>query len=256
MLLKDDEWIEYEYKNYNISEKQLEIIFSKVKMDIHLQKITDEDDFEDVLIEYFEQFYLDCNSNNMMNNYKKIINSAFYKDLLNSYNFEDDDVEDINHKIKIDIQSKNLDEPDIINRFKIYFGCKFSELEYKFELHNINKNKYIKEFNLTELEINEICNNVISRIENWHNDLSIFNKSCKYIFNKYLNDKLDLIRSNTRKEFEKRYETKEIIVSILGVQNISDEKYNKLIEDIYWDINELVIRSENVNDNLLIEYFN
>ena len=255
IILKDDEWIEYESENFNISEEKLEVILSKVKMDIYLNKITDEDDFEDVLIEYFEQFYLDCNSNSMIKTYKKIINSPFYENLLINYNLDNDDVEDIKYKIELDMQSKNLDEQDIINRFKIYFECKFHELKYKSKLKKIDKNVYIAELNLTKFEIDDVINDVISRIENWYYDLSIFDKSCEFIFNKYLNDKLDLIRSNTRKEFEKRYETKEIIINILGVQNISDERYNRLIEDIYLDINELVIRSENVDDNLLREYF-
>ena len=255
IILKDDEWIEYESENFNISEEKLEVILSKVKMDIYLNKITDEDDFEDVLIEYFEQFYLDCNSNSMIKTYKKIINSPFYENLLINYNLDNDDVEDIKYKIELDMQSKNLDEQDIINRFKIYFECKFHELKYKSKLKKIDKNVYIAELNLTKFEIDDVINDVISRIENWYYDLSIFDKSCEFIFNRYLNDKLDLIRSNTRKEFEKRYETKEIIINILGVQNISDERYNRLIEDIYLDINELVIRSENVDDNLLREYF-
>ena len=255
ILLKDDERIEYESENYNLSENDLEVIFSRIKRDISLNIINDDEDFEDVLIEYFEQFYEDCNANNLSHYYEKIIDSSFYKNLLENYNFNDKDVEDINHKIKLDIKSKNLDKKDLINRFKIYFECKYFELNYKSNLDSIDKNKYMDEFNLSEKEINDIINNVVSKIENWYCDLSIFNESCEVIFDKCLNEKLDLIRSLARKEFEKRYETKDIIVTVLNVQDISDKHYNRLIEDIYWDIKGLIIKPEDINDDLIREYF-
>ena len=258
ILLKDDDWIEYETENYNLSEDDLELIFNRIKKDIFLNKINEDDDFEDIILEYFEQFYLDCNSHAMINYYENIVNSSFYTELIGYYNLDDENVEDINNKIKADIQSKDLDKQDIINRFKIYFENKFLELEYKSKLENIDKNKYINEYNLYESEINDIINKVISLIENWYEDLSIFNKSCESIFNKCLNDEIDLIRSVTRKEFEKRYESKEIIINILrmqGIQKITDENYDRLIEDIYWDIKGLIIRQEDINDDLLKEYF-
>ena len=113
----------------------------------------------------------------------------------------------------------------------------------------------IFEIDIFKAKIYDVINDVISRIENWYYDLSIFNESCEVIFNKCLNEKLDLIRSLARKEFEKRYETKDIIVNVLNVQDISDEHYNRLIEDIYWDIKGLIIKPEDINDDLIREYF-
>ena len=256
LMLKDDDWINFEAENYNISEDNKEIIFSVIKHDISIGKRGFDYEIEDIIVEYFEQFSLDGNSNSMNAHYNEIINSSFYKDLLGKYPLLDNnDIEDINLKVKLDMSSDNLDKNNLIKRFRIYFENKCLEKKYKHDLMQIDKKRYLEEFNLRMYELDEIINKAIIIVENWHENLSVFNDSCNTIFKRLLTVKLDSIRSEVRREFEMRYENKDVICSILDVSIITDIKFNSMIDEIYKDINLLLIRIDDINDDLIVRYY-
>ena len=255
LMLKDDDYIDYIASNYDITDNNKEIIFSKIKHDLSKGIIAEEDDPEDIIEEYFKVFSLSNNYNQIIEYYNNLINSTFYNNLLNEYNtLTEEDIEDIHSKIKLDLNSENLDEDSIKLRLEVYFKNKFNEMNYKNELKLTNKRLYQSKYNLTLEEISEVINDAISQVEDWYKNLSIFQKTSKDIFEQVLNEKLFSIKSEIRREFERRY-NKESITVLLDIGTLNENVYDKLINKIYIDIDKLKIRYDDVNDDLIIKYY-
>lgn len=152
------------------------------------------------------------------------------------------------------MKSNNFTEEDIIKRFKIYFMNKSNEINYLEKLNLLNMEDYLK-YNLTSSEFNDIKDETLSIIKNWQDNFLLFDNSFKEIWNRQLNKKIDQIKSKTRRKFEINFNNKTVIKNILEVSELSDREFNNLKKLIFKEIDYLNIKYEDINENLIKEYY-
>lgn len=259
LLLKDHPKVKFHLiPSYGISQDDLDTIFSKLKEDIYNGIITKENDIDQVIEDYFKKYLLNNNSKEIIKYYEEYLNGESFKELIGRFNeLKQEDIEDIKNKVKDDINNENLNIEDIDKRFDIYFLKKSQEIKYSKLLENEynNINKYLKS-GLYESEIKDILNEVHEKIINWHDDWSIFDDDLDKSINKILDKKQREIRSETHLRFDELYPNKSSIRIVLELSILSEKKYEKLKNKLDKEIYNLEIRIDDINDELIIKYFN
>lgn len=259
LLLKDHPKVKFHLiPSYGISQDDLDTIFSKLKEDIYNGIITKENDIDQVIEDYFKKYLLNNNSKEIIKHYEEYLNGESFKELIGRFNeLKQEDIEDIKNKVKEDINNENLNIEDIDKRFDIYFLKKSQEIKYSKLLENEynNINKYLKS-GLYESEIKDILNEVHEKIINWHDDWSIFDDDLDKSINKILDKKQREIRSETHLRFDELYPNKSSIRIVLELSILSEKKYEKLKNKLDKEIYNLEIRIDDINDELIIKYFN
>ena len=225
-------------------------------MDIFNEIITEEDDRNTVFEEYVKKYLSENKSKELFGYFNKFILSEYFKELVREYeNLNDEDINDIKNKVKSDIESNNLTESDIKSRFEIYFSKKSLELIYiDLLVDEFEKRREYNDSGLEISEIQEIFDDIKIDINNWHENLSIFDTSLKEIIDYKISNKQREIRSETRQEFEKLFPNKKSIKEVLNRVIFKQQDYDKLKDYIYEDIYDLKIRKEHVNKELIFSY--
>ena len=244
--------------SYGISEDDFSQICTNIEIDIDEGIITNDDNPDSIIENYFKDYLSEINSNEILKYFDGYINGISFNELLNNYNeLDQDDVEDIKNKIKFDIGNENLNEGDIDKRFEIYFSKKALEIKYIRELDAEfqNHRKYIK-LGLRDTEIDEIFENIYEKIINWHNDWTIFDENLQKSIDTFVDKKLRNLRSNTNQRFEEMFPNKKSIKDVLNKPILSEKEYEQLTDKIYKDMFDLTIRSNEICDELIIEYYN
>ena len=258
LSLKDTPKIKfYLIPSLGVSREDLVNIYKDIKINIFYDNIVEENEEDIILEEYIRNYVSRNNSNELLKYFDEFISSEYYNELLKEYeNFNKGDIEDIQNKIKIDIESGNLIESDIKFRFEKYFSKKSSELKYNQLLTFENENiiVYLKS-GLKVEELHEIFNKINVKINNWHEDWTIFDIPLKNTINNMINDKQREIRTKSRQKFEDTFPNKTSIREVLEKVIFKPEEYDKLKDYIYQDIYNLKIRSENINNDLIITYY-
>ena len=258
LSLKDTPKIKfYLIPSLGVSREDLVNIYKDIKINIFYDNIVEENEEDIILEEYIRNYVSRNNSNELLKYFDEFISSEYYNELLKEYeNFNKGDIEDIQNKIKIDIESGNLIESDIKFRFEKYFSKKSSELKYNQLLTFENENiiVYLKS-GLKVEELHEIFNKINIKINNWHEDWTIFDIPLKNTINNMINDKQREIRTKSRQKFEDTFPNKTSIREVLEKVIFKPEEYDKLKDYIYQDIYNLKIRSENINNDLIITYY-
>ena len=150
----------------------------------------------------------------------------------------------------------NLSESDMDSRFRKYFIYKINEIEYL----SILESKYdniseLEERGLFKSEIYEIFLDIQKKIENWHNDFTIFDEDIDAQILKLIIEKENQIRSDARRRFESLFPNKSTVKKVLNVKILKEDEYLELNEYIYKNINSLKIRSNDISENLIINYY-
>ena len=258
LSLKDTPKIKfYLIPSLGVSREDLVNIYKDIKINIFYDNIVEENEEDIILEEYIRNYVSKNNSNEVLKYFDEFISSEYYNELLKEYEyFNKGDIEDIQNKIKIDIESGNLIESDIKFRFEKYFSKKSSELEYNqlLTFENENISVYLKS-GLKVEELHEIFNKINIKINNWHEDWTIFDIPLKNTINNMINDKQREIRTKSRQKFEDTFPNKTSIREVLEKVIFKPEEYDKLKDYIYQDIYNLKIRSENINNDLIITYY-
>lgn len=259
LLLKDHPKVKFHLiPSYGISQEDLDIIFSELKEDIFNGIITKDDDKDYVIEDYFKKYMIKNNSKEIFKYYEEYLHGELFNELLERFNqLKQEDIDDIKNKVKEDINNENLNIGDIDIRFDIYFLKKSQEIKYSKLLNNEYNhiNKYLKN-GLYESEIKDILNEVHEKIINWHDDWSIFDDDLDKSIKKILDKKQREIRSETHLRFDELYPNKSSIRNVLNLSILSEKKYEKLKNKLDKGIYNLEIRIDNINDELIIKYFN
>ena len=259
LLLKDHPKVKFHLiPSYGISQEDLDIIFSELKEDIFNGIITKDDDKDYVIEDYFKKYMIKNNSKEIFKYYEEYLHGELFNELLERFNeLKQEDIDDIKNKVKEDINNENLNIGDIDIRFDIYFLKKSQEIKYSKLLNNEYNhiNKYLK-YGLYESEIKDILNEVHEKIINWHDDWSIFDDDLDKSIKKILDKKQREIRSETHLRFDELYPNKSSIRNVLNLSILSEKKYEKLKNKLDKGIYNLEIRIDNINDELIIKYFN
>ncbi len=242
--------------SYGLDDEDLSQISKNIEIDISKGVITDEDDSDLIIENYFKNYLSTINSNEVFKYFEEYVAGTLFKELLNKYDeLNQEDVEDIKNKIKFDIENENLNEDDINKRFEVYFSKKSLEIEYIYKLSIQNHSKYTVH-GLNRNEINEIFDEVSEKIKNWHQDWTIFNESLQQAIDAVVDKKLRDIRTNSNQKFEELFPNKKSVKDVLNKSILSENEYKQLTDKIYKDIFNLVIRSNDICDELIIEYYN
>lgn len=242
--------------SYGLDEEDLSQISKNIEIDISKGIITDEDDSDLIIENYFNSYLSTINSNEVFKYFEEYISGTLFKELLDKYDeLNQEDVEDIKNKIKFDIEKENLNEEDINKRFEVYFSKKSLEIEYTHKLKIQNHNKYTVH-GLNRNDINEIFNEVSEKIKNWHQDWTIFDESLQKAIDIVVDKKLRDIRAKSNQKFEELFPNKKSIKDVLNKSILSENDFKQLTDRIYKDIFNLVIRSNDICDELIVEYFN
>ena len=242
--------------SYGLDDEDLSQISKNIEIDISKGVITDEDDSDLIIENYFKNYLSTINSNEVFKYFEEYVAGTLFKELLNKYDeLNQEDVEDIKNKIKFDIENENLNEDDINKRFEVYFSKKSLEIEYIYKLSIQNHSKYTVH-GLNRNEINEIFDEVSEKIKNWHKDWTIFNESLQQAIDAVVDKKLRDIRTNSNQKFEELFPNKKSVKDVLNKSILSENEYKQLTDKIYKDIFNLVIRSNDICDELIIEYYN
>ena len=242
--------------SYGLDDEDLLQISKNIEIDISKGVITDEDDSDLIIENYFKNYLSTINSNEVFKYFEEYVAGTLFKELLNKYDeLNQEDVEDIKNKIKFDIENENLNEDDINKRFEVYFSKKSLEIEYIYKLSIQNHSKYTVH-GLNRNEINEIFDEVSEKIKNWHQDWTIFNESLQQAIDAVVDKKLRDIRTNSNQKFEELFPNKKSVKDVLNKSILSENEYKQLTDKIYKDIFNLVIRSNDICDELIIEYYN
>lgn len=242
--------------SYGLDEEDLSQISKNIEIDISKGIITDEDDSDLIIENYFNSYLSTINSNEVFKYFEEYISGTLFKELLDKYDeLNQEDVEDIKNKIKFDIEKENLNEGDINKRFEVYFSKKSLEIEYTHKLKIQNHNKYTVH-GLNRNEINEIFNEVSEKIKNWHEDWTIFDESLQKAIDIVVDKKLRDIRAKSNQKFEELFPNKKSIKDVLNKSILSENDFKQLTDRIYKDIFNLVIRSNDICDELIVEYYN
>ena len=253
LFLKEDGIFDYNFSNYGISSKGQKIIFDKIINNIKDNIISEDDDPEEILQFYIEEFSINDNFDNMLDCYNNVLNSDFYQNLLIKYNLDNDSIKEVKLLVKNDIESNSLtNEEEIQKRFNIYFTNKFNEVNYLIKLESLNEQDYLQ---LSSSEFNDVKSQTCIIIKNWHENILLFNDSFEEIWDKNLNKKIDLIKSDARRKFENNFNNKFVIENILEISDLSERKYNNLKKLIYKGIDNLTIKSDIIDENLIKEYY-
>ena len=258
LLLKDSPKIKFHLiPSYGLSDEDLTNIFNNIKKDIDNEIITENDDLDLIIEYYFEQYVSDNNSKEIIKYYNEFVNSDSYNELLNRYpSLNENDLEDIKNKIKIDIKNENLTESDINKRFEIFFSKKYLEVQYTSSLSKEFEDTFkYKRYGLFETEIQEIFEKINNKIKNWHYDWTIFDTDLQETIEYHINQKLEEIRSSTRLKFEEVFPNKKSIRIVLNKLILPEKEYEDLKDIIYKDIFDLKIRSNDVKNELIINYY-
>ena len=243
--------------SYGIDDEDFTQISMNIKNDIIEGIITNDNDPNLVIENYFKNYISIVNSNEILIYFNEYVKGELFKELLVKYNnLNQNDVEDIKNKIKIDIEKENLNENDINKRFEIYFSKKSLEIKYVHDLsiEFQNHSKYEK-YGLNDDEINEIQNRVCEKIKNWHQDWTIFDDNLQKAINSFVDKKLRDIRSHTNQRFNEMFPNKKAIKDVLNKSILPENEYEELTDKIYKDIFRLVIRSNDLCDELIIDYY-
>ena len=254
LMLKEDGFFDFYASSYDISDENQKLIFEKIVMDIQKNIISEDDDTEEILESYFDEFSNDNNADNMAIYYNNVVNSDFYKNLYNKYDLDKESINQIHNLVKMDMESNNFTEDDIKQRFNIFFMNKSKEISYVRKLNSLKLDDFLK-YNLTASEFNDIKNETLSIIRNWHANFLLFNSSFKEIWDRQLNKKIDYIKSKSRRKFEINFNNKSVIKNILEVSELSDREFNNLKKLIFKEIDYLNIKYEDINENLIKEYY-
>lgn len=242
--------------SYGLDDEDLSQISKNIEIDISKGVITDEDDSDLIIENYFKNYLSTINSNEVFKYFEEYVAGTLFKELLNKYDeLNQEDVEDIKNKIKFDIENENLNEDDINKRFEVYFSKKSLEIGYIYKLSIQNHSKYTVH-GLNRNEINEIFDEVSEKIKNWHQDWTIFNESLQQAIDAVVDKKLRDIRTNSNQKFEELFPNKKSVKDVLNKSILSENEYKQLTDKIYKDIFNLVIRSNDICDELIIEYYN
>lgn len=257
-LIPDSFVLSYLIPDFDASEYDVNKIFENIKVDISKEIISEDDDIDDVVEQYFEDYFNNSNSNIMIEYLDLLMdNNLLIHDLREKYgNIKDSDIEDIKFKLNLDIKNLNLDKNGLKYRFELYFEKKSFEIQYRIDLNEKHENidKYLQ-YGLTSEDIEKIFSTIGHKIENWHDDWSIFDKPLSETIEFEINNKLNETRNETRSKFETIFPNKRIIRNILINYNYSDEYYDDLIKLIYKDIYLLEIKSNDIDEKLIIAYF-
>ena len=241
--------------SYGLDDEDLSQISKNIEIDISKGIITDEDDSDLIIENYFKSYLSTINSNEVFKYFDEYVAGNLFKELLNKYELNQEDVEDIKNKIKFDIENENLNEEDINKRFEVYFSKKSLEIKYTHELFIQNHSKYTVH-GLNRTEINEIFNEVNEKIKNWYHDWTIFDESLQKAIDVVVDKKLRDIRSISNQKFEELFPNKKSVKDVLDKPILSEYEYKQLTDKIYKDIFNLVIRSNDICDELISEYYN
>lgn len=259
LILKDTPKIKFHLiPSYGLSDEDISNIFDNIKIDIDNGIINSDDEPELIIERYIEQYISENNSKEIIKYYEKFIESDSYNELLKQYPILNEiDIEDIKNKIKMDIDNVNLTESDINKRFEIYFSKKYYEILYNDLLSKKFKNihEYRKK-GFKDSEIQDIFNEVSSKIKNWHDDWTIFDTDLQETIDNIINQKKGKISSNVRLKFEELYPNKRSVRLVLNKYVLPESDYNKFIDILYKDIFNLKIRIDDLNDDLIIKYYN
>lgn len=258
LSLKDTPKIKfYLIPSLGVSREDLVNIYKDIKINIYCDNIVEENEENLILEEYIRKYVSKSNSKELLKYFDEFISGEDYNELLKEFDsFNQEDIEDIQNKIKRDIESGNLIESDIKSRFEKYFSKKSLELEYNklLTFENENISDYLKS-GLKIEEIHEIFDKINLKINNWHEDWTIFDIPLKNTINNMVNDKQREIRTKSRQKFEDSFPNKTSIREVLEKVIFKPEEYDKLKDHIYQDIYKLKIRSENINNDLIIMYY-
>lgn len=242
--------------SYGINDEDLSKISKNIEIDISKGIITDENDSDLIIENYFKSYLSTLNSDEVFKYFEEYLGGTLFKELLDRYDeLNQDDIDDIENKIKFDIKKENLTENDINKRFEVYFSKKSLEINYMYELSIQNHSKY-EIHGLNRNEINEIFNEVGEKIKNWHEDWTIFDESLQKTIDSVVDKKLRNIRTKSNQKFVELFPNKKSVKDVLNKPILSENEYKQLTDKIYKDIFNLVIRSNNICDDLIIEYYN
>ena len=258
LLLKDSPKIKFHLiPSYGLSDEDLTNIFNNIKKDIDNEIITENDDLDLIIEYYFEQYVSDNNSKEIIKYFNEFVNSDSYNELLCRYpTLNENDLDDIKNKIKMDIKNDNLTESDINKRFEIFFSKKYLEVQYTSSLSKEFEDTFkYKRYGLFETEIQEIFEKINNKIKNWHYDWTIFDTDLQETIEYHINQKLEEIRSSTRLKFEEVFPNKKSIRIVLNKLILPEKEYEDLKDIIYKDIFDLKIRSNDVKNELIINYY-
>ena len=241
---------------YGINDDDLTQISKNIEIDISKGIINDDNDSDLIIENYFKSYLSALNSNEVFKYFEEYLSGNLFKELVTQYDeLNQEDIEDIKNKIKFDIEKENLNEKDINKRFEVYFSKKSLEIKYLNDLSIQNYSKY-KDYGLNRNEIKEIFNEVRDKIKNWHQDWIIFDESLQKTIDNVVDKKLRNIRTNSNQKFVELFPNKKSVKDILNKPILSENEYKQLTDKIYKDIFNLVIRSNNICDDLIIEYYN
>ena len=248
----------YLIPSYGISDGDLTDILNDIKKDLSNNQFNENDSIEDAFEYYIKNFVASSNSNSVKRYLENYLGSTEFNELLNEFDsLSDHDIEDIKNKVKMDIEFNNLYESDIPVRFRKYFIYKLKEIDYlnSLELKYENISEYEKR-GLTVPEIYDIFVAIQEKIENWYNDWSIFDEDIDIQIFKLIDIKENQIRRESRQKFEELFPNKIIVKKVLNIKIFKEDDYLDLKRYVYKSIYDLKIRSKDITENLLIDYYN
>ena len=241
---------------YNISDDDLIIILDTIKRDIMDNKLNDEMSVENIFEEYIKNQDSINKFNSLMEQFTEYVSGNEFDELLNEYNtLSSSDVDDVINKVRLDIESNNIHKSDIDVRFRRYFSYKLNEINFLNDLELIDTQDYEKK-GLENSEINDVFNIIQQKIKNWHDDPLIFDEDLETRITDLFNEKENQIRKDSRHKFDKLFPNKNSIKKVLNMKILREEDYLSLKNYIYKDIQSLRIRSNDITENLLVEYYN
>lgn len=243
-----DELVEspiFDLFSMDLNDDETSKLIIKIKKDISDEKISG--DISDILDFYFEQ-YKRIKKQILLNNFlNQYIISDDFKILWNSYNLKNFNIMDLVEKVRDDISNDDsMDIDTLIFKLEYYLKVELEKNEYFNKIDEINSknDEYLRKYNLTTMEFNEILNNVQMQISQGYYIKDIEG----YLVDK-IKQKIDENRTESRIKLKKLVNNPDFIEN----NNLTQEKLEIMNERVGGLIFRNKIRSNDINEDFLLK---